>query len=353
MPQYAVGVEPPNVEKKPSRAAAALLALLCTGLGQAYLGQWRRALLWALVPLGAILSVVLLVVLGRTSALFGSLIFALVFLFYGARVGALLDVFALREARFQATPAWRWIAFGALITLAEVSTALTVRTFLMQAFKMPSGSMSPTLRTQDHVMADMLAFHRLPKRGQLAIFKFPGDPSQDFLKRIIALPGDELEMKSSHPWLNGWPVPHCRLGKAKLPDADEWSEGGELEVEFLADQAYLVYLDGARASDANQGPWVVPAEQVYVLGDNRNNSSDSRAWDNGRGAGVPYRLLKGEPLFVWLAFSPGGATVDWKRTGIPLAVPLLGGWVPELEAALAKCLAERPPRSQTEPPPRH
>lgn len=346
MPQYAVGVEPvPELEKQrndkqPSTALAGVLGLFVTGLSQAYFGQWRSAVAWATVPLGAFLAGAWLAVALDRSALYSWFTPSMAICLYGGRLVAL--VLALRSpkpSRRYTRPS-RWVAFGLLILTLQVGTTLTVRTFVLQAYKLPSGSMSPTLRTNDHVMVDMTAFHAPPRRGQLAVFPYPGDPEQEFVKRIVGLPGDRVELRDQHLWLNGEQVPFCRVGKAKLPDSDEWTEGGELEVEFLGDQAYLVFLQEGRGEDRVQGPWTVAAGEVFVLGDNRNNSSDSRAWNQGKGAGVPIPSLLGEPVVVWLAFASDGA-VDWPRTGQPIGLPRLGGWMPELEAPLAQCLAQR------------
>jgi signal peptidase I len=89
---------------------------------------------------------------------------------------------------------------------------------------------------------------------------------------------------------------------------------------------------------------------VYVLGDNRNNSYDSRAWFHARGGGVPFSNLKGMPRFVWLAFDGSGA-VDSSRFGIALDEPRLFPGAAALAAPFQECLAERPPRARTEPPP--
>jgi signal peptidase I len=88
---------------------------------------------------------------------------------------------------------------------------------------------------------------------------------------------------------------------------------------------------------------------VFVLGDNRSNSHDSRFWFQGRGGGVPLAGLIGQPVFVWLAFNPDGS-INWSRYGLPLDEPSLGNWAPELATGVRDCLAKRPPRVQAEPP---
>jgi signal peptidase I len=105
-------------------------------------------------------------------------------------------------------------------------------------------------------------------------------------------------------------------------------------------------------SEAKQGPYRVAPGEVWVLGDNRNNSSDSRAWYGGRGGGVPYANIKGRAMFVWMSFGPnGGVTWDRLFTHV-LGKPRLPKGAPdELVRAIDKCVAERPPLAQTTPPP--
>jgi signal peptidase I len=177
------------------------------------------------------------------------------------------------------------------------------------------------------------------------VFEFPdpepGQEGQDFIKRVIALPGDTLEAHYGHPVINGWVVPSCRAGMYPYREHDGHSSPyGELFVEFLGDAAYLtVYEQGAAPS--REGPFHVGPGEVYVMGDNRNNSHDSRRWRGGQGAGVPYANIQGRAMMVWLPFSRFWVSVMGKPT-LPKGVPAA------LEQGVAKCLAERP--TDTTPP---
>ncbi|HMJ12311.1 MAG TPA: signal peptidase I, partial [Polyangiaceae bacterium] len=132
-----------------------------------------------------------------------------------------------------------------------VGVALLLRAFVVEAFKIPSGSMLPTLQIQDHIFVNKFAYgpsvpfskSRLfsnlpPKPGDVMVFEFPdpvpSNPRQDFIKRVIALPGDTLEVESGHPIINGWRVPNCRVGDYEFYEGDDVSlKRGELYVEYL------------------------------------------------------------------------------------------------------------------------
>jgi signal peptidase I len=243
-----------------------------------------------------------------------------------------------------------------------VGVALLLRAFVVEAFKIPSGSMLPTLQIQDHIFVNKFAYGpsipftktRLlsslpPQYGDVMVFEFPdpvpSNPRQDFIKRVIALEGDTLEVESGHPIINGWRVPNCRVGDYEFYEGDDASlKRGELYVEFLNEYSYLTLFEEGH-SESNQGPYTVKPGEVWVLGDNRNNSSDSRAWYGGRGGGVPYPNIKGRAMFVWWGVTPERLLVH------VLGKPRLPKVAPDaLARAVDKCVAERPPVEQTTPP---
>jgi signal peptidase I len=240
-----------------------------------------------------------------------------------------------------------------------VLVALSLRACVVEAFKIPSGSMLPTLQIGDHIFVNKFVYgphipfteSRLwadmpPERGDVMVFEFPepefGQEVQDFIKRVIALPGDVLEAEGGHPIINGWRVPSCLVGKYPYgPNDDANVARADLYVEFLGENAYLTAY-GEGGSRGRQGPYHVGEGEVYVMGDNRHNSHDSRAWHGGKGGGVPFSKIQGRAMFVWLPLSR-------------LTVPVMGkpelpsGLPPELTAGIDRCLAQRP--SVTLPPP--
>jgi signal peptidase I len=252
--------------------------------------------------------------------------------------------------------------------LVAIAVAMALRAFVVEAFKIPSGSMIPTLQVGDHIFVNKFTYgpaipwtkNRVwtrmpPGRGDVMVFAFPEHPEQDFIKRVIARPGDKLEARSGHPIINGWEVPSCYVGLYSYMEVDSPlpHHEGDLYVEFLEDEAYLTLYDRATGGFPEyQGPFYVKPGEVYVMGDNRNNSHDSRMWWGGQGGGVPFENVKGRALFVWLSVSESG--IDWSRLGAPvMGRPRLPKAMKSLEPALDNCLKQRPPRGKTTPPQPH
>ncbi len=251
--------------------------------------------------------------------------------------------------------------YGEAILMA-VAVAFALRAFVIEAFKIPSGSMIPTLMVGDHIFVNKFSYgpaipytrarvwtNMPPRRGDVMVFAFPEKPEQDFIKRVIALPGDKLEAKNGHPIINGWEVPSCKVGAWSYQDIDSVQRHeGELFVEYLGDESYLTFYD--RASGVypeTQGPFHAKLGEVWVMGDNRNNSHDSRMWWGGQGGGVPFENIRGRALFVWLSL--GDAGLDLSRLGAPvMGRPRLPPSASSLQAQLDQCLRSRP--SVTNPP---
>ncbi len=240
-----------------------------------------------------------------------------------------------------------------------VLIALALRAVVVEAFKIPSGSMLPTLQIDDHIFVNKFIYGPTvplvgtrvmssmpPERGDVIVFEFPDpDPSHegdDFIKRVIALPGDTLEAEHGHPIINGWKVPSCLVGRYPFGRNDGAAAShGDLFVEFLGDVAYLAVYE--RSGDAGyEGPFHVGANEVYVMGDNRHNSHDSRRWRGGAGAGVPYENIRGRAMSVWLPWSRFLVPVFGEEPQLPPHMPAA------LHEGLERCLEHRP--TQTLPP---
>jgi signal peptidase I len=248
--------------------------------------------------------------------------------------------------------------------LVAVGVALLLRTFVVEAFKIPSSSMVPTLLVGDHIFVNKFSYgpgipytkariwtRMPPARGDIIVFAYPENMEQDFIKRVIALPGDRLETDEGHPVINGWKVPSCLAGSYAYDDQDTLPphHEGDLFIEFLGDEAYLTFYDRGKDPQLNKGPWYVQPGQVYVMGDNRNNSHDSRAWFGGAGGGVPFENIKGRALFVWLSYRDTG--IEWGRFGSPvMGRPRAPKGFESLQPTVEKCLRERPPPDKTKPP---
>ncbi|MBX3227800.1 MAG: signal peptidase I [Labilithrix sp.] len=253
--------------------------------------------------------------------------------------------------------------------LIAIAVAMALRAFVVEAFKIPSGSMIPTLQVGDHIFVNKFTYgpaipwtqSRLwsrmpPERGDVIVFAFPEHPDQDFIKRVIAIPGDKLEARGGHPIINGWEVPSCSAGTYSYSEAPDGSKReGEVFVEFLEDEAYLTFYDRSNLGSEYQGPYFVKPGEVWVMGDNRHNSHDSRLWFGGTGGGVPYEKIKGRALFVWLSVSD---SIDWSRMFAPVMgrppshgpFPGMNPALKALEGPVDKCLRARPPLEKTRPP---
>jgi signal peptidase I len=158
---------------------------------------------------------------------------------------------------------------------------------------------------------------RTPRRGDIVIFDFPDDPSKDFVKRLVGLPGDTLSMLSGQLTRNGAPLEE-QYAEHREPGVDPMNEAFRWQRGHLVNTAVAASLPtGYRPSRDNWGPIVVPPKHFFVLGDNRDNSLDSRYWGF-----VPDSLLRGTPLFVYYSYQPDSTSsapwltrIRWRRLG--------------------------------------
>jgi signal peptidase I len=174
-----------------------------------------------------------------------------------------------------------------------VILALFVRTWVVQAFKIPTGSMEENLLIGDHLLVNKFVFGPtsgsveravLPvrdiRRGEIIVFKYPDEPERDFIKRVIGLPGDTVELRNKEVFINGQPLnePYVHF----LPKASEGAEVTSTDVR------------------ERYGPVTVPTEQYFVMGDNRDNSQDSRYWGF-----LPRSYVKGKALMIYWSYDAG------------------------------------------------
>jgi len=179
-----------------------------------------------------------------------------------------------------------------------VVLALFMRTFVVQAFKIPTGSMEPNLLIGDHLLVNKFVFAPtlssaertlLPmtdiRRGDIVVFKYPEDPERDFIKRVIGLSGETIELKDRQIHVNGRAIQEPYAHYLPRPAG---SAGGEVTTGDVRER---------------YGPVVVPAGSVFVMGDNRDNSQDSRYWGF-----LPKENIKGKALMIYWSFdsSEGG-----------------------------------------------
>jgi len=218
---------------------------------------------------------------------------------------------------------WEWVKSLQIAILLF----LFVRAFLVEAFKIPSGSMERTLLVGDFLLVNKLVYGaevpwtgkhlpalRQPERGDVVVFQWPEDPTKNFVKRLVGVPGDTLAMRDGMLIVNGVSQREQYVTHTD-PGADPSGEEFRWQINHLVRTAEA--RDGSHPSRNNWGPLIVPPESYFVLGDNRDNSLDSRYWGF-----VPDSLIRGRPMFVYYSYAPDPAhglawltEIRWHRLG--------------------------------------
>ncbi len=178
--------------------------------------------------------------------------------------------------------------------------ALIIRTFVVQAFKIPSGSMEPTLEIGDHILVNKFIYGtkipftsinllpwKSPQRGDVIVFIYPLEPEKDFIKRVIGVEGDTVRIVNKKLYINGVEVP-------------------DPHAVYKED----TILPGDMQKRDNFGPVTVPKGNLFVLGDNRDRSLDSRFWGF-----VPLEDVRGNAFIIYWSWDRQDTTVRWKRIG--------------------------------------
>jgi signal peptidase I len=328
---------------------AGIASFLLPGYGQAAAGRTRTAIAWsAAVPLAMVL------------------VYASVWMFYVAfalRVAS--GVHALVSARRSDTYAW-FATAPLVIGCVAIATFGIVRVYVIEGFKTPSSSMYPTLQIGDDVFADKLTPHfRAIERGDVIVFAYPCNPKVDYVKRVIGLGGDTIEVRCNVVYVNGVATPSSLVAatctyRDYLETSNTWFDRPCSRYhEELGDHAYDVFHDPDRperdkthsSGDQRDFPqrdkpilpscrnaesrldapppkgrivetvpaagasactpqyhYVVPDGTYFVMGDNRSNSADSRVWGP-----VDAGALHGRVLGIWLSRGPDG--FEWSRVG--------------------------------------
>ena len=210
------------------------------------------------------------------------------------------------SARQQRAPDLRggWLS-SAQSLAGTVVIAVFVITFIVQAFQIPSESMEDTLLIGDYLLVDKVHYaipggwgQMLPysaiQRGEIIVFRYPVHPSQHFVKRVIALPGDHVRLVSKQVWVNGKPVAE-RYVVFRSPVRDHYRDDFP-DLNYLSANVESRWWLKLRAL-VHGGELVVPPDQYFVLGDNRDESLDSRYWGL-----VPRQNVIGRPLLIYWSF---------------------------------------------------
>jgi signal peptidase I len=191
--------------------------------------------------------------------------------------------------------------------LIAILLALFLRTFVVQAFKIPSGSMLPTLDIGDHILVNKFVYGvkmpyldrtlvsiSRPARGDIIVFMFPEDEGRDFIKRVVAVEGDTIAIRNKQVLINGKPTeePYAVHRDAQTPmGSGQVGERGQEPRDHF-------------------GPFTVPPGKVFVLGDNRDHSHDSRWWGT-----VDLEKIRGRAFLIYWSWDGGERWVRWERLG--------------------------------------
>jgi len=212
-----------------------------------------------------------------------------------------------------------------------ILAVLLLRSFLVEPFRIPSGSMMPTLLVGDFILVNKFAYGlRLPvldtkvieigepQRGDVVVFRFPKDPTTDYIKRLVGVPGDTIDYRNKTLYVNGQPMPQMPTGRYVGVGAGAGQTGYLTAQEDLTGREHSILVNpmapdlppGCRVL-AN-GPITVPPGHYFAMGDNRDNSNDSRCWGL-----VPDRNLVGKAFGIWMNWDGqrNGFPIDWGRLG--------------------------------------
>lgn len=234
-----------------------------------------------------------------------------------------VDVLKFRKMRSPGDKEPVWVEWGASF-FPVILFVFVLRSFLFEPFKIPSGSMIPTLLVGDFILVNKFTYGiRLPvinkkiisinepQRGDVMVFRYPEDPSLDYIKRVVGLPGDTVAYQHKKLTINGKPVEMEKLADFLHPERLYYSEQykaklGDVEHRLLNDVDAPAFIPDAgrfpfRENCTYNAAGVtckVPAGHYFMMGDNRDNSRDSRAWGF-----VPEENIVGKAFFIWLNFS--------------------------------------------------
>jgi len=271
---------------------AGFLSFVVPGLGQLYNGQATRGLLWFCIS-SLWGSIVFLLGLNAMKQNFPA--FGLTFLFFSLLISFGFWVFvvfdAIRQSKIVASPYTlkkynRWYIYLLIVVIVsgiDYATEQQIKALLVKAYRIPTRSMSPTLMPGDFLLSNKLQFCcGNPNRGEIVIFTNPQKRDVEFIKRVIGLPGDKIEIRDNQVFINA----------------------AQLEESYLVPEKIKL------PSRGDYGPFVVPHNQYFVLGDNRNNSLDSRDF-----GAIDRSSIKGKPIIIYFSISKKFPFIRFERIG--------------------------------------
>lgn len=281
-----------SMENKPRKPLiAGLLSIIQPGLGQVYNGEIRKAVIFYLLPILLLPAAIILCLNGKFIP-FILILSALLIPFFYAVV--FIDAFrtAKRYSNQYSPKKYNkiiaYIGICLLVSILSNSLFTVVKNNIVQTFKLPSGSMEPTLLKGDHIIVDRGKSAKTPNKGDLIIFEYPKDPSKDFIKRVVAVGGETVEFKNKILFVNG---------KAMT------------EPYVIHQEADTI--PASQNPRDNFGPHVVASGSYFVIGDNRDKSYDSRFFGD-----IMKDKIKGTVKSIYWSWNKEKFAVRWDRVGM-------------------------------------
>lgn len=200
-----------------------------------------------------------------------------------------------------------------------------LRSFLFEPFRIPSGSLEPTLLMGDFILVNKFNYgiripvlhtkvldNNAPKRGDIMVFRWPPNPSFNFIKRVIGLPGDKISYVNKELYVNGQKIPQSFLQNTIAEDesGNEWRPI-EKQEDLLGIKHHIFINEEKLSHDYHD--IVVPDGMYFVMGDNRDDSDDSRYWGF-----VPDKNIVGKAMLVWMSWNSAKTNIRWSRIGKPI-----------------------------------
>ncbi len=285
---------------------AALMTVLATGLGHLYSGKPKRGLI--LVGIGIFLNIILLGILVIVAPNISLLILLLIVAFaFG--LFCVVDAFLIAKRykeNYELTKYNRWfvyLGYFVIFILISEFVSLGIKTTLFVSYKTPSRSMIPTFLVGDHILVNKFVYGVKmpvsrktiipvsdPQRDDIVVFIFPNDRTKDFIKRVIGIGGDKIEIINKKIFIND----------------KEYKDSHAIFTDNLILPASMQPRD-------NFGPVTVPPNSIFVIGDNRDESLDSRFWGF-----VDLKDVKGKAFMVYFSLDRGEKKVRWDRIGLKI-----------------------------------
>jgi signal peptidase I len=286
---------------------AVILSVAATGLGHIYCGRLLKGLVLFFVGF-AFAPIIVLAAQNAGSTLMLGLVIASLLLLAGIFIYALIDAGLLARktgSNYQLKEYNRWYIYLLFIVVAlayPTNLASSIRENILQAFKIPAQSMAPSILRGDRIFLNKAIYKiKAPQRGDVVIFLYPDDRRLFFLKRIVALPGDTIEIRDNKILIDDHPLAYKNLAPRPAMNFDPGSSAQALEEDNNG-RSYPILIDNAHPITMHRT--VVPHGSCFVLGDNRSHSKDSRTFGP-----IPLVDVKGRVDYIyWPA-------LNWSRFG--------------------------------------